>query len=193
VRANATICLIHQANYLLDQQIAALEKALGSLGGKAILDAGCGIGLLSKEIVLRGGRAVGVDLSETALARAKAYAPGAQFECHSLDMMPYESTFDGAVSMDVLFHVVDDAQWKASILRLVKAVEPGGVVVIQEAFEKGEARHPHLRWRTLEDYREVLAETGARIRAVETYTSPREGAEKTLLTIESAMRLRTSA
>lgn len=27
VRANATICLIHQANYLLDQQIAALERA----------------------------------------------------------------------------------------------------------------------------------------------------------------------
>lgn len=165
---------------------AALEQALGSLDGKAILDAGCGIGLLSREIVLRGGRAVGVDLSKTALARSKAYAPEAQFECHPLDLMPYESTFDGAVSMDVLFHVVDDARWKASILRLIRAVKPGGVVVIQEAFEKGEARHPHLRWRTLEDYRQVLAETGGRIRAVETYISPREGAEKTLLIVETA-------
>lgn len=33
VRANATICLIHQANYLLDQQIAALEKAFIEEGG----------------------------------------------------------------------------------------------------------------------------------------------------------------
>lgn len=33
VRANATICLIHQANYLLDQQIAALEKAFIEDGG----------------------------------------------------------------------------------------------------------------------------------------------------------------
>jgi four helix bundle suffix protein len=33
VRANATICLIHQANYLLDQQIAALEKAFIKDGG----------------------------------------------------------------------------------------------------------------------------------------------------------------
>jgi restriction system protein len=32
-RANATICLIHQANYLLDQQIAALEKAFIADGG----------------------------------------------------------------------------------------------------------------------------------------------------------------
>lgn len=33
VRANALICLIHQANYLLDQQIAALEKQFVEEGG----------------------------------------------------------------------------------------------------------------------------------------------------------------
>ena len=33
VRANATICLIHQANCLLDQQIAALERAFIEDGG----------------------------------------------------------------------------------------------------------------------------------------------------------------
>ncbi len=32
-RANAVICLIHQANYLLDQQIASLEKAFIEDGG----------------------------------------------------------------------------------------------------------------------------------------------------------------
>lgn len=33
VRVNATICLIHQANYLLDHQITALEKAFVEGGG----------------------------------------------------------------------------------------------------------------------------------------------------------------
>jgi len=33
IRANAVICLIHQANYLLDQQIAALEKSFVEEGG----------------------------------------------------------------------------------------------------------------------------------------------------------------
>jgi restriction system protein len=33
VRANASICLIHQANYLLDQQISALERAFIEDGG----------------------------------------------------------------------------------------------------------------------------------------------------------------
>lgn len=33
IRANATICLIHQANYLLDRQIAALEAAFIEGGG----------------------------------------------------------------------------------------------------------------------------------------------------------------
>ena len=33
IRANATICLIHQANYLLDQQIGALERQFVEGGG----------------------------------------------------------------------------------------------------------------------------------------------------------------
>jgi restriction system protein len=33
IRANATICLIHQVNYLLDRQIAALEEAFVDEGG----------------------------------------------------------------------------------------------------------------------------------------------------------------
>ena len=33
VRANAVICVIHQCNYLLDQQIAALEKQFVTEGG----------------------------------------------------------------------------------------------------------------------------------------------------------------
>lgn len=33
IRSNAIICLIHQANYLLDQQIAALEKCFVEEGG----------------------------------------------------------------------------------------------------------------------------------------------------------------
>jgi four helix bundle suffix protein len=33
IRANATLCLIHQANYLLDQQIASLEEAFIEEGG----------------------------------------------------------------------------------------------------------------------------------------------------------------
>jgi len=33
IRANALVCLIHQANYLLDQQIAALEEQFVSEGG----------------------------------------------------------------------------------------------------------------------------------------------------------------
>jgi four helix bundle suffix protein len=33
IRANALICLVHQANFLLDRQIAALEKAFVEGGG----------------------------------------------------------------------------------------------------------------------------------------------------------------
>jgi trans-aconitate methyltransferase len=147
----------------------------------------CGIGLLTKEIVLRGGNVLGVDHSETAVARARAYAPQARFECLSLDQMPYDSIFDAVVSMDVLFHVVDDRLWEASILRMIAAIKPGGFLLIQESFNMpGEAHLPHLRWRNLEDYRRVLAATGARISTVEAYPIPHECAVKTVLTIECA-------
>jgi 2-polyprenyl-3-methyl-5-hydroxy-6-metoxy-1,4-benzoquinol methylase len=178
-----------QADYevKISHVVAALEGALGSLEGKEILDAGCGIGLLTKEIVSSGGSVLGVDHSETAVARARAHAPQARFECLSLDQMPYDAIFDAAVSMDVLFHVVDDTLWEASILRMIAAIKPGGFLFIQESFNMpGEAHFPHLRWRNLEDYRRVLAEAGARISTVEAYPIPHECTVKTVLTIECA-------
>jgi 2-polyprenyl-3-methyl-5-hydroxy-6-metoxy-1,4-benzoquinol methylase len=178
-----------QADYdvKINHVVAALERALGSLGGKEILDAGCGIGLLTKEIVVRGANVLGIDHSETAVARARAYAPQARFECLSLDQMPNDPIFDAAVSMDVLFHVVDDALWEAAVLRMIAAIKPGGFLLIQESFDMpSEAHFPHLRWRNLEDYRRVLAATSARISAVEAYPIPHEGTVKTVLTIKCA-------
>jgi hypothetical protein len=92
------------------------------------------------------------------------------------------SGFDGRA-----LSVVDDALWEAAILRMIAAIKPGGFLLIQESFNMpGEAHFPHLRWRNLEDYRRVLAATGARISAVEAYPIPHECTVKTVLTIECA-------
>jgi restriction system protein len=50
MRANALICLIHQANYLLDRQIAAMEAQFVEGGGYS-----CSIGEGRQAIVLRYG------------------------------------------------------------------------------------------------------------------------------------------
>jgi predicted TPR repeat methyltransferase len=50
----------------------AMLELLGHVGDLAILDAGCGSGLLLEELMARGARVVGVDSSERMLERARA-------------------------------------------------------------------------------------------------------------------------
>lgn len=59
---------------------AAILDALGPVEGLDVLDVGCGTGGLSGAIAARGGRAVGVDISETMIDAARDLHPDARFE-----------------------------------------------------------------------------------------------------------------
>lgn len=85
------------------------------LTGWRILDAGCGSGVLSMELMARGADVVGVDLSAQMIAfarqraeelRAKGNNPArGSVEFHSGDMLdPHLGAFDAVVAMDVLIH-----------------------------------------------------------------------------------------
>ncbi|TYC61769.1 magnesium protoporphyrin IX methyltransferase [Rhodobacterales bacterium] len=85
------------------------------LTGWRILDAGCGSGVMSLELMDRGADVVGVDLSAqmVAFARQRAAeraacdnAPGCgSVSFHSGDMLaPHLGTFDAVVAMDVFIH-----------------------------------------------------------------------------------------
>ena len=58
----------------------AAIAALGPLEGLTVLDVGCGSGSLSQAVIEHGGVAVGVDISETMIAGARALVPGGRFE-----------------------------------------------------------------------------------------------------------------
>ena len=166
----------------LQHMISAIARS-GALKGKAILDAGGGIGLLAEAMIDEGAEVCVADISATAIANAKRRAPTAKFECRPIETLAYQAAFDVVVCMDVLHHVVDDAKWKRVLSRLGAAVKPGGVILIQETpAEMGDAP-PHVRWRTLEDYRKALAEIGFRISDVESYDLPRQAIQKTILTV----------
>lgn len=84
------------------------------LTGWRILDAGCGSGVLSFELVERGAEVVGVDLSAQMIAHARQRAQEfavlagrgyGSVTFHSGDMLdPRHGRFDAVVSMDVLIH-----------------------------------------------------------------------------------------
>jgi SAM-dependent methyltransferase len=107
---------------------ALFDRALPRDGHPVFLDAGCGTGVNLEHLATRG-HAVGVDLSEDAVAfcrsRGVAAARG------SVLALPFrDGAFDGATSFDVLYHrwVTDD---RAAVREMVRVLKPGGLLLVR--------------------------------------------------------------
>jgi len=95
-----------------------------------ILDLGCGTGWFTEQLS-HYGRATGIDLSETAIAQARAAYPHVAFLAGNV----YERTFpvghfDVVVSQEVVAHVQDPAAYLDIIARILKS---GGYAIITTA------------------------------------------------------------
>jgi 2-polyprenyl-6-hydroxyphenyl methylase/3-demethylubiquinone-9 3-methyltransferase len=102
---------------------AALVPPPPGEGSAALLDVGCGGGLLAPWV--RGYRHVGVDLSETALAVAAAH--GVETVRADAAALPFhDAAFDVVVAGEVLEHVTDLEGTVAEALRVLR---PGGTFV----------------------------------------------------------------
>jgi 2-polyprenyl-6-hydroxyphenyl methylase / 3-demethylubiquinone-9 3-methyltransferase len=107
-------------------------EARAGLAGRAVLDVGCGGGLLAEGMARRGARVTGIDLATEALAVARLHAleSGIAVEYR---LIAVESLADSAPAgydlvtcLEMLEHVPDPAAVVASMARLVK---PGGHLV----------------------------------------------------------------
>jgi SAM-dependent methyltransferase len=113
---------------------AALARLVAFAGlepGQAVLDAGCGPGLVAEAFLGAGHRVVGADLSGEMVRRARRrcarFGDRADFrETSVFDLTPGRP-FDAAVTRYVIHHVTDPL---AFVGRLVDLVRPGGVVVV---------------------------------------------------------------
>ncbi len=109
-----------------------IDQAIG-LAGKDILDVGCGGGLLSEGMAVRGANVTGIDLSEKPLGVAKLHLldSGQQVDYRKIsveqlaDEMP--AAFDAVTCLEMLEHVPNPSSVIASCARLVK---PGGHVFL---------------------------------------------------------------
>jgi len=109
-----------------------IDQAIG-LAGKRILDVGCGGGLLSEGMAVRGANVTGIDLSEKPLGVAKLHLleSGQKVDYrkisveHLADEMP--GAFDAVTCLEMLEHVPNPSSVIAACARLVK---PGGQVFL---------------------------------------------------------------
>ena len=109
-----------------------IDQAIG-LAGKRILDVGCGGGLLSEGMAVRGANVTGIDLSEKPLGVAKLHLleTGQKVDYRKIsveqlaDEMP--GAFDAVTCLEMLEHVPNPSSVIAACARLVK---PGGQVFL---------------------------------------------------------------
>ncbi|MEE1737606.1 class I SAM-dependent methyltransferase [Streptomyces sp. BE147] len=134
-----------------------LERLLGDVHGRRVLDAGCGNGYFSRMLARRGARVVGVEPtgSMTAFAREREVRErlGITYVRADLARLPEDTgpargPFDAVVSSMVFMAIPD---WRPAMRSCVRALRPGGrfvFAVVHPAFEGLRAE-----WREHGEYR----------------------------------------
>lgn len=138
-----------------------LAKHVVNPQGRTLLDAGCGIGLLTSAFVDLGFDVTGADVSRTGIAEARSREVRARFVVSAIETLELARTFDVVAIVDVLLHVVEREAWVKSLGALSRHVRPGGLLVIVDSMRRVEHDKPvHCTWRTLEDFTETMAAFG---------------------------------
>ncbi|NJD30829.1 MAG: bifunctional 2-polyprenyl-6-hydroxyphenol methylase/3-demethylubiquinol 3-O-methyltransferase UbiG [Gammaproteobacteria bacterium] len=120
---------LHELNPV---RLEYVERA-GSLAGRAVIDVGCGGGLLAEAMARRGARVTALDLAPDLLevARLHALESGTtidyRLESAEDHAARHPERYDVATCMEMLEHVPDPAQVVAALAALVR---PGGHVFV---------------------------------------------------------------
>jgi 2-polyprenyl-6-hydroxyphenyl methylase/3-demethylubiquinone-9 3-methyltransferase len=121
---------LHKMNPL---RLEWIDRTCGGLAEKQVVDVGCGGGILTESMAVRGARALGIDLGEKALGVARLHklesGVDADYRLISAEALAAEApdTFEVVTCMEMLEHVPDPA---LVITACAKLAKPGGVVII---------------------------------------------------------------
>ena len=121
--------------FIRDQAAAHFSRDSRSLRpfeGLALLDIGCGGGLLSEPMARLGFAVLGADASERNIGTARAHAAQAglivDYRAASAESLAAEGLqFDVVLNMEVVEHVADVGAYLAACAQLVK---PGGITIV---------------------------------------------------------------
>lgn len=117
--------------YRVDLTDPAVLAALGDVNGRAVLDAGCGEGYLSRELANRGATVTGIDLDPELIRAAQdleaVEGRGIDFHHGDVAAIPTgDATFDRIVANHLLNDVEDIGP---AVAELARVLRPGGHLV----------------------------------------------------------------
>ena len=161
----------HYNSWVYRAKARALHEALpASSPGATALDVGSGVGWVVQQLLGAGYEVAGCDISPYAVAQLSATFPKQKFFRLRLgeDELPDRHVqYDVITILDVTYHIVDDVLWARGVHDLAAALRPGGQLVVIDAFG-AETRDPapHVRFRSLDMWRNAAAESGLRLESV---------------------------
>jgi SAM-dependent methyltransferase len=152
-------------------RIVRLLEVLGSRADEVaplrVLDAGCGKGHFSRAIASFGHHVDGIDTSRFAVAECRRRASSAESYqmCALRDWRP-PCLYDVVVSIDVLYHLMDDEEWEASVRHLASLVRLGGRIgLVDHGADEDRVWSTYQKTRSAGRYRTLLEERGFRMEA----------------------------
>jgi 2-polyprenyl-3-methyl-5-hydroxy-6-metoxy-1,4-benzoquinol methylase len=146
------------------RRLVNIFRALDSenLSGKSVLEGGCGIGLLCELFYVLGANDIaGVDISPIATTEASQRCPSGRFQAASLLDFRFEQKFDFVLCIDVLYHIVDDDNWRRVLGNLVAHAKPDGrVILLDRLRDEPVNAAAHVRFRTKAMYTQAMRSLG---------------------------------
>jgi len=142
--------------------IEVLEYASAPTAPLGVLDAGCGKGFFSRALASFGHEVDGIDTSEEAIAQCRRLAQERQsFAVSSLADWSPPRLYDVVFCIDVLFHILDDRDWEASVRNLGRLVRIGGRLILADhPSDEDRVWAAHQKTRAAARYRNLLTSLG---------------------------------
>jgi len=123
----------HLARYnssVYGQRVRHVERFMGDVAGRRVLDLGCGVGFFGAMARARGASTVGLDFSEDALGIARDQHPGMPLVRADATRVPLASDrFDVVLLNDIIEHL-DEELGRAMVAEAYRVLRPGGHLVI---------------------------------------------------------------
>ena len=141
------------------------------------LDIGCGRGYGFEYLVSKCSSCVGLDVSASFLAEARAHFPDVSFVQHTAEELPFEdASFDTITSFEVIEHVQDDGAFLREIRRVAGPHATVAISTPNRAVASGDRERPlnkfHVREYSPPEFQGLLESVFARVELFGQFDGP---------------------